>query len=130
MKDNVSKLLSASYRESLERNIEHLLEEKESKEPSAKKQKLDTNAVDLNTIYWQVCVCNALLAAIDEQPITHHHLRLLKHGSDSNYHFLCEVSSLCNTTYCKARNLFLRVTIFVVFKPGTRQPQAGACLIS
>ena len=97
MKDNVSKQISASYRESLERNIEQLLEEKESKEPSAKKQKLDTDAVDLNAIYWQVCVCNALLAATNEQPITHHHLKLLKCGSDSDYQFMCEVSNLCST---------------------------------
>ena len=98
MKDNVSKQLSASYRESLERNFEQLLEEKESKQPSAKKQKLDTGIIDLNAIYWQVCVCNALLAATNEQPITHHCLDLLKRGSDSNYQFMCEVSNLCSTT--------------------------------
>ena len=89
--DNINKELSTSYRQSLERNIEQLLEENESKEPSAKKQKLDTDK-DLTSIYWEVCVCNALLAATDEQPIANHHFKLLKHGTDSNYQFMCEVS--------------------------------------
>lgn len=90
MKDNINRELSTSYRQSLEKYIEELIEENESKEPSAKKQKLDTD-IDLNSMYWQVCVCNAFLAATDEQPIAHHHLKLLIHGSDSNYQFMCEV---------------------------------------
>ena len=98
LKDNVSKQLSTSYRQSVERNIEQLLEEKLSKEPTAKKPKLDTD-VDLNAIYCQVCVCNALLAATDEQPIAHHHLKLLKDGNDSNYQFLCEVNKFIHQ-YC------------------------------
>lgn len=92
MKDNVNKQLSYSYRQSLEIDVEQLLEEKESKEPSAKKLKLDTNDIDLNSVYWKICICNTLLAATEEQPIAHHHLKLLKHGSDSDYQFMCEVS--------------------------------------
>ena len=92
MRDNVNKELSTSFRQSLERNIEQLLEENESKEPSAKKQKLDTD-IDLNeSTYCEVCVCNSLLAATNEQPIANHHFKLLKHGTDSNYQFMCEVS--------------------------------------
>ena len=92
MKDNVKKQLSISYRKSVEIYIEELLIEDESKEPSAKKQKLDTD-IDLNSVYWQVCVCNTLLGAINEQPIDHHHLKLLKDGSNSNYQFMCEVKT-------------------------------------
>ena len=91
MKDNVNKKLSTSYRQSLEGYIEQLLEENDSKEPSAKKQKLDTDS-DLKSVYWKVCICNALLAATNEQPISNHHFKLLKYGTDYNYQFMCEVS--------------------------------------
>ena len=102
MRDNVNKELSTSFRQSLERNIEQLLEENESKEPSAKKQKLDTD-IDLNSTYWEVCVCNSLLAATNEQPIANHHFKLLKHGTDSNYQFMCEVSKFMHIICCGAR---------------------------
>lgn len=91
MKDNVHKELSTTYRQSLERNIEQLLGESECKEPSSKKQKLDTDT-DLKSTYWKVCMCNALLAATNEHPISNHHFKLLKHGTDCNYQFMCEVS--------------------------------------
>lgn len=94
MKDNVNKQLSTSYRLSLERDIKEMLMEIESMEPVTKKQKLDTD-MDLNTIYWRICVCNALLVAAGGQMITHHHLNLLKNGSDSNYQFMCEVCKKC-----------------------------------
>ena len=91
MADNVNKEIPTCYRQPLERNIEHLLEEYDSKVSSAKKQKLNTD-IDLKSIYWRVCICNSLLAATNEQPISNHHFKLLKNATDCNYQFMCEVS--------------------------------------
>ena len=112
MEDNVNKELSTSYRQSLERNIEQLLEEHDSKEPSAKKQKLDTDT-DLKSIYWRVCICNALLAATNEQPISNHHFKLLKHATDCNYQFMCEVSEFMHVLCCMNINKTVSVSLAV-----------------
>lgn len=70
--------------------MEEVLENQKCVEPSTKKRKLQ-NDTDLNSVYWQVCACNALRTTINASPLPHHHWRVLRQGTDKNYQFLCEV---------------------------------------
>ncbi|XP_065891746.1 integrator complex subunit 8-like [Dysidea avara] len=113
LKDNVSKELPISYRQSVEHELEELLEKQKCDEPSAKKRKLESEA-NLNSVYWQVCACNALRTTINATPLPQHHWKILRQGSNKNYQFLCEglayiLKHSNNVVECKLLKQFVRI---------------------
>jgi len=101
LKDNVNKEIPICYRQSVESEIEKVLDKQKCDEPCSKKQKLE-NDVDLNSVYWQVCACNALRITINASSLPQHHWKVLRQGTDKNYQFLCEVQANFISGWCEA----------------------------